>query len=541
MNAKSETASDVKPFGKSYPLNFKLYNNNNQEVLYIDDIATGHPISLEITNTSKQDIVLPQTADSSHWLFELRFRPGILHNPEQITLSDDNWSMSSPKTDTNGTVSFSILSKTEQTLTSSELIKLPLQKVCANGGEGSRGTQVELKYQQLYYTGRKDTPIVGTRIQYLNLINRRGGKYLPLHVGFVGSNVVLNDGSTSNELQLRITNIGTEEVTLTTASRFVISFDVGTKNTKPWAIGTADEVEKIIEVVSNEERWTVESPKGQSQNPEWVITLKAGMSISPSQNMTLSIKNIITAHPTGHTNIYINYENIPGYWDGQFICVIEKSPLLTRGEKVGIGVSPKAENGVISGIGVVPIGAVIDWYPPPKNRSTEGLNIPPGYKLCDGTEVTDQNSPLYQQKVPNLAGLFIKGTTSAAEVKDGLHIATDITVKSKISGKHKHELPEATGCITNLGTEKSPEWANKCYTTNNSEWGWGVSCYKEATNGNMFISTGWDEDGMAGNGQHSHELGQHTLTVDGHTHEITIPSSDLEPSYYSLVKIIRIK
>jgi hypothetical protein len=35
----------------------------------------------------------------------------------------------------------------------------------------------------------------------------------------------------------------------------------------------------------------------------------------------------------------VRYENIPGYWDGQFVVVIEKTPLLYRGDNVGIGIT----------------------------------------------------------------------------------------------------------------------------------------------------------------------------------------------------------
>lgn len=59
--------------------------------------------------------------------------------------------------------------------------------------------------------------------------------------------------------------------------------------------------------------------------------LKAG------QSLTLLMTNIITGLKSGLTSVNIGYRNVPGYWDGNFIVNLEKSPLTTRNNQVGIG------------------------------------------------------------------------------------------------------------------------------------------------------------------------------------------------------------
>src|SRR5262249_26390574 len=109
---------------------------------------------------------------------------------------------------------------------------LTLQRISAAPGSGARGTQVELIPRQLTAEGGDSTPITGSRSQYVHITNHQGKKNIPLHVGFVDGNTVLNDGQSPNTLRLRITNVSQDgAITLNpksnrSPSRFIISFDV---------------------------------------------------------------------------------------------------------------------------------------------------------------------------------------------------------------------------------------------------------------------------------------------------------------------------
>jgi hypothetical protein len=54
----------------------------------------------------------------------------------------------------------------------------------------------------------------------------------------------------------------------------------------------------------------------------------------------------------------------------------------------------------------VPVGTVIDWW-----RPNESFPIPQGFQVCDGSAVTDPDSPFYGHNVPDLSSVFIMGVT----------------------------------------------------------------------------------------------------------------------------------
>ena len=76
--------------------------------------------------------------------------------------------------------------------------------------------------------------------------------------------------------------------------------------------------------------------------PYWVLTHQNETEPRLAAGHTIQITLTIPAcsNVLGQTNLYLRYENIPGYWDGTFICTIEKSPIVfdTNGN-VGIGIS----------------------------------------------------------------------------------------------------------------------------------------------------------------------------------------------------------
>lgn len=308
----------------------------------------------------------------------------------------------------------------------------------ADPGGGSRGTRVYLKYANLSIPA-------GERSHYLNIINRSGKEYIPLHIGFVGSNTILNDGTTSNELTLRITNISTKDTikfaksqtSASNASRFSIYFDLQQdKQEKPWALATASQINglkikldsvsshlifqsignlvkksdqkdeiklesalsqnipegsilNIIEYadeshqkiersqfvktskIANQDQKIIQIEDGitfkansevqlvtftptssssasskwkpdvsfQREFPIWTFTYigEQETALLPHEYIELELSKLLSSMPSGYTNLYIHYEDIPGYWDGDYTCLIEKAPLLYRQNNVGIG------------------------------------------------------------------------------------------------------------------------------------------------------------------------------------------------------------
>jgi Chaperone of endosialidase len=350
----------------SHPISFRLLNRDGHPVLGIFDGHKGQMSKLEITNGSRRDMKPKQPAagepapENHH--FELRFRPGTLSGGDapQVTVDegDGGWRISKP-TETNGAVSLYLLSTKPVALESGETTSLTLRHLSADGSAGARGTRVELKWGQgnlEYVAGDAAQPAeplaAGHRVQHLSIVNERGQKHIPLHVGIVGADKVLNDGKAVNTLKMRITNLlnpGQGSIQLNPkddpehpASEFVFSFDASDK--EEWALATRSQVESIdIKGVAGATKFAVRKDK-EGQTPVWIMTPPARVSLGPDEFVEVTLSNIISSLPSGQANVYVHYRNIPGYWDGDFVSHIEKGPVVYKGDRVGIGTSdPQAK------------------------------------------------------------------------------------------------------------------------------------------------------------------------------------------------------
>jgi hypothetical protein len=362
----------IAAFNLAYPLDFDLYEGDNKEsIIFIDNDTKGEELVFEIQNDTEQGITLPAKSEAvsqNNYHFELRFRPDTLSpkSLQQLAFKpQSNWSMSSPVTQADGIVSLYFLT-TNTTLSANEVVTLTLQNVSASAAGGARTTRVEFLCPEFTYQGETLTHYY--REKKLSVIDHRGKKNIPLHVSFVGSNRILNDGK-EQTLTLQIHNVlknktidfnrkkGDE------SSRFILYFDVDTD----WGLGTKSQVESIIVEVEDwqpggkpEKDWSIYKetqaqptvPIGGLSAPYWVLThlnqdqprLVAGHTIQ------LTLKIPAFSNSFGQTNLYLRYENIPGYWDGTFVCTIDKSAILfDKNGNVGIGTSiPEAKLQVIT-------------------------------------------------------------------------------------------------------------------------------------------------------------------------------------------------
>lgn len=349
----------IAAFNLAYPLDFDLYEGENKEsIIFIENDTKGEELVFEIQNNTRQGITLPTKSGAvskDNYHFELRFRPDTLSpkSLQQLALaSQKGWSMSSPVTQADGIVSLYFLT-TNTTLPANQTLTLTLQNVSASAGGGARTTRVEFLCPAFTYQGETLTNYY--REKTLSVIDHRGKKNIPLHVSFVGSNRILNDGTTPNNLTLRIVNVLKDKAIPLipdskgdNASKFIISFDVQEANqNRDWAMGTTNQVQGI-EIGGKDfrlntrhiEEWKIVK-ETQGESPTWTITNQneENVELRPEQGIELTISNIISALPSGQTNLYIRYENIPGYWDGTFVCTIEKTPILYKEGNVGIGIA----------------------------------------------------------------------------------------------------------------------------------------------------------------------------------------------------------
>lgn len=328
----------------SFPIDVDLYNADEEQVLFITDDVAGQELSLEITNisdkpTSSKQLTGNASATVHH--FELVFRPGTLYNNPaavklegaQFELFMDKDSAGKIKPNADGTLSLYFKSKGNWTLQEGEKVVIKLNQIRAATQGGTRGTRVMLKYQNLLHAGNTKT-FSGFREMLLNIVNHQGKRNIPLHVGFVGHNTVLNNGKHPNTLCLRITNSSRKNETLEpTADSSLVLVAEGGQPVNEWTLATNDQLKamKVTVKYSKEEQQEVVAAVAANT---WEIPFRQ---LKANEFIDIQIEKLVTNHNTGHANLYLHYENILEYWDGEFVAVVEKAPLGFQGKNVGIG------------------------------------------------------------------------------------------------------------------------------------------------------------------------------------------------------------
>jgi hypothetical protein len=357
--------SAMAAFRRSHPLAFSLHDADAQPVLAIVDDPTGNTMQLEVTNTASQDVVLGSIASSttdSH--LELSFRPGVLvvdpSDPIAVT-APAGWTTRTQSTPDGG-FSIAFVGTAGLRIKAGELVRFTLNSIGGDGRGGTRGTRVQLRYDQMSYADEQSL-LTGRRVQHLSLVNRRGQQHIPLEVDFIGFNTILNDGASMSSLRLRITNVSKLPIPLTPssqkpASAFVLAFDTqpaaGPAN--DWALGT---VQQLKSVTVKAQRWILDAPTEQGLTLLWRLTTPTQIALGAGESIVVNVDGLIGRPPSGHARLLVHYENIPGYWDGHLAVTIEKGPLICRDVvlpdsridgRVGIGTAkPQAKLHVVGG------------------------------------------------------------------------------------------------------------------------------------------------------------------------------------------------
>jgi microcystin-dependent protein len=347
-------------FRLHYPFDFMLLNQQQEHALLIQESTES--IILSIQNKGAQEIrfhnISAIPAGPSNFHFMLRFRPGTLVDTENIILQNDVWSIASAKELGVDMLCFrkNIHEEGDAGLLSlSANLNLAMQNFKANETLGARDSNVELVCDNASFADTLEV-LRATRQVKWPIINHRGKKTLPLHVGFVGSNTILNN-DVPNKLTLRISVphpkrnqvVFKHHADDSIRSKIIISFDEG-ESSEEWALAENKNT-KVIEFSSGQPTLFDAVRLDQIIPVEFkVYCLKKDIVLGRQDSSSdkkdlyvdLHFTNIKTTHPTGSTNCYIRFENIEGYWDTSFVCPIQKQPLAIRDEKVGIGKTPDA-------------------------------------------------------------------------------------------------------------------------------------------------------------------------------------------------------
>ncbi|MEW1777186.1 LamG domain-containing protein [Streptomyces sp. NPDC086777] len=366
----AEDEAELAAFVRSHPVDFELANVDQHPVLYIDDGLSGQPMTLTVSNTSRQEITLrpltgPVSADNHH--LALRFRPQTLAATPEPVLTAPGWQLLRAPDISSGGDTLYFLCTGPVPLRPGARLTLPLTGMNADGRGGTRGTRVELGYQQLTFTGETDE-LTGSRLQFLDIVNHLGRTDIPLHAACSGGNRVLSDGSTPNTLRVRIANASHDQpITLTGtgdsadgadgASAIVVALDVEhAGESTDWALLTAGAAPAANLAVTGTSD-TVALPVTAFPQPvreigaqslQWKLTVPRTVSVPPTGWLELTLGGIVAPASLGQSQVYVNYVNVPGYADAATAVSVEKSPLLFAGQRAGLGTTtPQAKLQII--------------------------------------------------------------------------------------------------------------------------------------------------------------------------------------------------
>ncbi|RCG31571.1 LamG domain-containing protein [Sphaerisporangium album] len=396
LQIKHDMADDeaaLESFVRTHPVEFALVNADSQPVLYIDEASGGQPMTLTLTNASRYDLeVVPVTELSpTSFHFALRFRKGTLPQNLPVALATPDWALQAAP---DGTALY-LLWKAPQPIAPGTSVSVRFTGMNADGAAGTRGTRVELDYRRLRYRGEKDE-LSGTRLQFMDVVNHRGRRDLPIDLRLVGGDRVLNDPRTASELRIHLTNLlrdgaGIALRASAPASAFTVSFDVQQpKESRPWALTSSGEAGNAKLEATDRGRWAV-SAASRGQRVQWTVTPVADTVLKPDEFLELWLREIFAMQPPGHAPIVVEYRNIPGYADGAMTVSVERAPLLFSGTgNAGLGGSntlPQTRLHILSAPQDPPTGALA--IGPAKNPlhigqavSYSWLNSPPGNHLA---------------------------------------------------------------------------------------------------------------------------------------------------------------
>ena len=330
-----------------------LGEREEDALLVGDDPSTASPLHLAIGILDAAKIVIRPipdvtTASSSNYHLKLQFTPGILLQPELITVEDDDWDLKVEE----DTILYLLWKKQEEItlLDDEDRLELILNGVMGTLAPAVRTSQTNVTLSWEFKRGTitvidvtakaPTDPYNNFAQETLEMIQRQGKANIPLYVGFFSSNRVLNTSNEESNLKLRITNTSESPITFnydadaTNRSQLIVALEVGEADTVPWALGTEDQVNNVVVTIAGD-KWQPAGPTPNGSTLEWTFSPKsADISLAAKETLVIELKQIVTSHPTGTANLYLRYKYVPDYQDGEFICPIEKAPLVFHDVKV---------------------------------------------------------------------------------------------------------------------------------------------------------------------------------------------------------------
>ena len=351
-----------------HAIGIRIFNPEDQAVLYVDQDVHGHQLTCEITNVSEQVLVISalpggvEAGPEAHH-FVLRFRRGLLHNLENLHAVGlgAGWVASAPSDEPDGVVVYYRYTGTEALeVAPRRFVSLGVAGAQANVNRGARTTRVELVFRELRYQGDEGPALQGERIHLLNVVNHTGHRFAPVFFHWSGTNQVLNNGS-EQVLQLEMlhtqhdrTLLFSQDEERPTKLIFSLDKDIEEIAEDPEATTASGRWNRGIKDKDISSDYFAEvdfqllpgagSTGGNLDREQGHRVLSAAASafnvkeLAPRESLKLTLK-LRTRLPADVVYLRVHYENLPGYWDSSVLLPIEVTPMIFSEKRVGIGLN----------------------------------------------------------------------------------------------------------------------------------------------------------------------------------------------------------
>lgn len=119
---------------------------------------------------------------------------------------------------------------------------------------------------------------------------------------------------------------------VTTAMAQQKEMEVGRK------VGLAKNTE--IYLLSPPSNWKIVQNATTPGQVQWAVTNQSVAELPKGASLEFLVQGIVCDLPSGQSAVTIAYSNIPGYWQGQFVVPVTKSPVVSSAQNVGVAAPP---------------------------------------------------------------------------------------------------------------------------------------------------------------------------------------------------------
>ena len=275
------------PSRQSVLIDFTLLDGSSQPTLYIvDETSRDMTTTLTIENTAARALSIPavDTLSVDNAPFSLQFRPGVIDDScyEALDIAATDWQWSIVEEDDSALIL--LAPKQNMVFDADAALSFVMTGLTAAGEGGARGTRVMLSFQSIGFpdddgvTDDSVATVSGYRQSFMSIVNQSGKRATPLVMAFVGSNAIINDGSTENSFTISIINPTDYAVSLSTdedaPTRFTFGLPISDDKTDVAALCTEGQAEAVVVVAEGTGNWTVEA-SAQAETAEWAEFARA--------------------------------------------------------------------------------------------------------------------------------------------------------------------------------------------------------------------------------------------------------------------------